>query len=163
MLNTWISTGGTDHDDVDHTQLSVCWADRLLPSAPPLSSCARVLAAPVRVAVATVLYRSAAAFFSSLCHFRMKTSAPSSTRRNHLSADLVVDLAPPFEPDAERLEVFHKDLHLVPFPSPGVAFTPEHLGRRSSPIRVTKPANSILRRRTVVSTRSEFVLRSALA
>ena len=26
MLITWVSTGGTHHDDDDHTQASVCWA-----------------------------------------------------------------------------------------------------------------------------------------
>ena len=33
MLITWVSTGGTHHDDDGHTQASVCRADRLLPPA----------------------------------------------------------------------------------------------------------------------------------
>ena len=49
-----------------------------------ISSRAHVLAPSVRVAVATGLCRSAVASFLSLRHFRMKTSVPSSTRRNHL-------------------------------------------------------------------------------
>ena len=35
MLITWVSTGGTRHDDDSHTQASVCWAERLLPPASP--------------------------------------------------------------------------------------------------------------------------------
>lgn len=82
----------------------------------------------------------------------MKTSAPSSTRWNHLPAFCAALRQPPFEVDAERLKVLLVALHPVPFLPPGVAFPPAispniTLGGRCSPMRATKPANKILRLR----------------
>ena len=59
----------------------------LVSVSPPLSSlpfCALALASTAVVVVASILCGSADASFSSACHLRMKASAPSSTRRNHL-------------------------------------------------------------------------------
>ena len=169
ILITWVSTGETHHDDDGHTQASACWADRLLPPASPLSSRACVLAPPVRVAVTTVLCRSAVASLSSLCHFRMKTSVPSSTRRNHLPTFCAASRQPPFELDAERLKVLLKVLYPVPLLYPGVAITPEHLPKHNPPRQAFfahvrhEAREQYTRLRTVVLTLSESVLRSALA
>ena len=84
----------------------------------------------------------------------METSAPFLDP-SELSADLLCGLAPPFELDAERLMVVLKVLHPVPLLSPRLALPPNIspnitlLGKRSSPMRATKPANNILRLRTV--------------
>ena len=96
-----------------------------------------------------------------------ETPALSSTRRNHVP--IFCTARAPFEPDAERLKFLLKVLHPVPILSPGVGLTQTIspnitlLGRRSSRMRTTKPANNLLRLCAVVSTRPGPVLRSALA
>ena len=91
----------------------------------PHSSLACVSTPPVRVAVATVLRRSAVVFFSSLCYFRMKNSAPFSTRWKHLptfgaASRHRANVMP------NTLRCFLEVLHPVLLFSPGVALTPEH-------------------------------------
>lgn len=123
-------------------------------SRPRPRPCLGTLKSTVRVAVIAVACRSLAALSSAGCHLRMQASTPSSTPLNHAPVFCAASRHPSGF-DAGLLEVLLEAPHPFPLLSRGVAHTNSPnitlVGRRPSPMRATKPADSILRLRARVT------------
>ena len=140
-------------DNDGQTQTSVSWAGRRpFPPPPPPG---RLEMPTVDAAGAAFVCRSAALHISASCHFRMNYSAPSSTRRNYLPAFCAFVRHPSNFIPKTGISSFRCIIQSFPCPpkwllpptsSPNITLC----GRRSSPMRITNPAN-ILHLRTIDS------------